>query len=128
MKACQELEVKQRKRRMKAYPERIQPPDSAFGLNSKAIAHTRLINLEGSFPSAISIPVRLGQHGCELLFTVGDGAQDNLIRVSLAGNQQSQGDGFSQRRIGVGKVIGRRRVQHMRKPGRLRSICSNHKG
>ena len=128
MKACQELEVKQRKRRMKAYSESIQPPDSAFSLNSKAIAHARLINREGSFPSAITIPLRLGLHGCELLFTVGDGAQDNLIRVSPTRNQQAQGDGFSQRGIGVGEVIGCRRVQHMRKPGRLRSICSNHKG
>jgi len=128
MKACQELEVKQRKRRMKAYSESIQPPDSAFSLNSKAIAHARLINREGSFPGSITIPVGLGLHGCELLFTVGDGAQDNLIRVSPTRNQQAQGDGFTQRGIGVGEVIGCRRVQHMRKPGRLRSICSNHKG
>ena len=111
-----------------AYAERVQPPNPAFGLNGKAIVQARLIDLERSFPNAVTSLPRLRHHGSELLFPVGNGAQNNLVGFNLAGNQQAHRDRFSQGRIGIGEVIGSGRVQYMCEPGGLEWINSFHKG
>ncbi len=128
LKARQELEVEDCQRRVQAYPERVQPPDPAFGLNGKAIVQARLIDLEGSLPNAVTSLRGLRHHGGELLFPVGNGAQNNLVGFNLAGNQQAHRDRFSQGRIGIGEVIGSGRVQYMCEPGGLEWINSFHKG
>ena len=120
LKACQEFEVEHGKRCVDANTKRVQPPDSAFGLDRKPITHSRFIDLERSFPNAIATLLGMARHCGELLFAVGDGAKHNLVGVGLAGNKQANGDRFSHSRVGVRKVIGSGHVQHVRKPGGLR--------
>ncbi len=94
----------------------IEPPDFPFCLNRKAVSYLWLVYQQFGFPNVHLVSSFHQPHGLQLLFTVGDAAQNDLIRLPSKRHLQSNRDPLSQPWTGVRNVISCAGMQTMADP------------